>query len=89
MLEGLPPSTQGHHWPHGITIVTPDRKFLFTCETEAEQQEWVQAFQKVVARPMLPQEYAGEGRPGCGLSWARSWGPPDAHSICSGSPLQA
>lgn len=60
VLEGLPPSTQGHHWPHGITIVTPDRKFLFTCETEAEQQEWVQAFQKVVARPMLPQEYAVE-----------------------------
>ncbi|XP_057619785.1 arf-GAP with dual PH domain-containing protein 1 isoform X1 [Chionomys nivalis] len=60
VLEGLPPSTQGHHWPHGITIVTPDRKFLFTCETEADQQEWIAAFQKVVDRPMLPQEYAVE-----------------------------
>ncbi|XP_053411260.1 arf-GAP with dual PH domain-containing protein 1 isoform X3 [Nycticebus coucang] len=60
VLHGLPPSTQGYHWPHGITIVTPDRKFLFTCETESEQQEWVAAFQKVVDRPMLPQEYAVE-----------------------------
>uniref|UniRef100_A0A8C0VZI1 PH domain-containing protein n=1 Tax=Castor canadensis TaxID=51338 RepID=A0A8C0VZI1_CASCN len=60
VLQGLPPSTQGHHWPHGITIVTPDRKFLFTCETEAEQREWVEAFQRVVDRPMLPQEYAVE-----------------------------
>ncbi|ERE74571.1 arf-GAP with dual PH domain-containing protein 1 [Cricetulus griseus] len=60
VLEGLPPSTQGHHWPHGITIVTPDRKFLFTCETEADQREWIAAFQKVVDRPMLPQEYAVE-----------------------------
>ncbi|XP_027778598.1 arf-GAP with dual PH domain-containing protein 1 isoform X2 [Marmota flaviventris] len=60
VLEGLPPSTQGHHWPHGITIVTPDRKFLFTCETELDRREWVEAFQKVVDRPMLPQEYAVE-----------------------------
>uniref|UniRef100_A0A8I4A2N8 ArfGAP with dual PH domains 1 n=1 Tax=Callithrix jacchus TaxID=9483 RepID=A0A8I4A2N8_CALJA len=60
VLRGLPPSTQGHHWPHGITIVTPDRKFLFACETESDQREWVAAFQKAVDRPMLPQEYAGE-----------------------------
>lgn len=70
VLEGLPPSTQGHHWPHGITIVTPDRKFLFTCETEADQREWIAAFQKVVDRPMLPQEYAGE-RSGCGKGGCR------------------
>uniref|UniRef100_A0A2K5C4D9 ArfGAP with dual PH domains 1 n=1 Tax=Aotus nancymaae TaxID=37293 RepID=A0A2K5C4D9_AOTNA len=60
VLRGLPPSTQGHHWPHGITIVTPDRKFLFACETESDQREWVAAFQKAVDRPMLPQEYAVE-----------------------------
>lgn len=59
MLEGLPPSTQGNHWQHGITIVTPDRKFLFACETEDDQLEWITTFQKVISRPMLPQEYAG------------------------------
>uniref|UniRef100_A0A452GRN5 PH domain-containing protein n=1 Tax=Gopherus agassizii TaxID=38772 RepID=A0A452GRN5_9SAUR len=60
VLEGLPPSTQGNHWQYGITIVTPDRKFLFACETENDQQEWITAFQKVISRPMLPQEYAVE-----------------------------
>ncbi|KAG2456079.1 ADAP1 protein, partial [Polypterus senegalus] len=59
VLSGLPPSTQGYHWQHGITIVTPDRKFLFTCETEFEQHLWIEAFQKAINRPMLPQEYAG------------------------------
>ncbi|XP_025939136.1 arf-GAP with dual PH domain-containing protein 1 isoform X4 [Apteryx rowi] len=59
VLEGLPPSTQGNHWQHGITIVTPDRKFLFACETEDDQLEWITTFQKVISRPMLPQEYAG------------------------------
>lgn len=59
VLSGLPPSTQGYHWNHGITIVTPDRKFLFACETEAEQRDWIAAFQRVINRPMRPQEYAG------------------------------
>nr|XP_042096361.1 arf-GAP with dual PH domain-containing protein 1 isoform X1 [Ovis aries] len=60
VLDGLPPSTQGHHWPHGITIVTPERRFLLACETELEQRAWMEALRKVVDRPMLPQEYAVE-----------------------------
>ncbi|XP_029914929.1 arf-GAP with dual PH domain-containing protein 1-like [Myripristis murdjan] len=60
VLPGLPSSIQGYHWQFGITIVTPDRKFLFTCETEEEQRDWIAAFQSVVNRPMLPQEYAVE-----------------------------
>uniref|UniRef100_A0A8D0L1L7 ArfGAP with dual PH domains 1 n=1 Tax=Sphenodon punctatus TaxID=8508 RepID=A0A8D0L1L7_SPHPU len=60
VLAGLPPSTQGNHWQHGITIVTPDRKFLFACETESDQLEWITAFEKVISRAMLPQEYAVE-----------------------------
>ena len=60
VLPGLPPSIQGYHWQFGITIVTPDRKFLCACETLADQQDWIAVFQKVVHRPMLPQEYAGK-----------------------------
>ncbi|XP_053509195.1 arf-GAP with dual PH domain-containing protein 1 isoform X1 [Ictalurus furcatus] len=60
VVPGLPPSTQGYHWQFGITIVTPDRKFLFACETEEEQKEWIAVFQSVINRPMLPQEYAVE-----------------------------
>ncbi|XP_048847081.1 arf-GAP with dual PH domain-containing protein 1-like isoform X5 [Brienomyrus brachyistius] len=63
LLPSLPPSTQGNRWPYGITIVTPERNFLFTCETEAEQSDWIGAFQVVINRPMLPQEFAGRHRP--------------------------
>lgn len=59
-VPGLPPNIQGSHWQFGITIVTPERKFLFACETEASQTDWMAAFQTVLNRPMLPQEYAGE-----------------------------
>lgn len=60
VLPGLPPNIQGYHWQFGITIVTPDRKFLFACETEEGQKDWIAAFQTVINRPMLPQEYAGK-----------------------------
>ncbi|KAK2829239.1 hypothetical protein Q7C36_017229 [Tachysurus vachellii] len=62
IVPGLPLSTQGYHWQFGITIVTPDRKFLFACETEAEQKDWMAVFQSVINKPMLPQEYAVEAR---------------------------
>lgn len=60
VLPGLPPNIQGYHWQFGITIVTPDRKFLCACETEKDQKDWIAAFQTVINRPMQPQEYAVE-----------------------------
>ncbi|TRY83757.1 hypothetical protein DNTS_025255 [Danionella cerebrum] len=57
---GLPSSVAGLHWSFGITIQTPDRKFLLACESEAEQKDWIQALQRVINRPMMPQEYAVE-----------------------------
>lgn len=60
VLPGLPPNIQGSHWQFGITIVTPDRKFLLMCETEEDQKDWIYALQTVINRPMLPQEYAGK-----------------------------
>lgn len=59
VLPGLPPNIQGYHWQFGITIVTPDRDFLFSCETEEDQKDWMATFQTVISRPMLPQDYAG------------------------------
>uniref|UniRef100_A0A8C8SD35 Arf-GAP with dual PH domain-containing protein 1 n=1 Tax=Pelusios castaneus TaxID=367368 RepID=A0A8C8SD35_9SAUR len=59
--QGLPPGTQGgFSWHYGLTIVTPDREYLFTCETESEQQDWIAAFSRVIEQPMTPQEYAIE-----------------------------
>uniref|UniRef100_A0A3P9MLZ2 ArfGAP with dual PH domains 1 n=1 Tax=Oryzias latipes TaxID=8090 RepID=A0A3P9MLZ2_ORYLA len=60
VLPGLPAGIQGNHWLYGITIKTPDRSFLFACETEKDQKDWMAALQLVINRPMLPQEYAVE-----------------------------
>ncbi|XP_027536652.1 arf-GAP with dual PH domain-containing protein 1-like isoform X1 [Neopelma chrysocephalum] len=57
--KGLPSGTQGNFsWHYGITIVTPDREYLFTCETETDQLEWIKAFTSVINQAMTPQEYA-------------------------------
>ncbi|CAL1588304.1 unnamed protein product [Knipowitschia caucasica] len=56
----LPAGVQGYHWQFGITIITPDRKFLLTCEGEKEHRAWIDAIQAVMERPMLPYEYAVE-----------------------------
>ncbi|XP_078387979.1 arf-GAP with dual PH domain-containing protein 1 isoform X2 [Cetorhinus maximus] len=59
--EGLPPGAQGNpNWQYGITIVTPDREFLFTCETESEQRDWMTVFNGVMSQQMSPQEYTME-----------------------------
>ncbi|XP_042324941.1 arf-GAP with dual PH domain-containing protein 1-like [Sceloporus undulatus] len=61
ITKGLPAGTQGNFtWQYGITIITPDRDYLFTCEKEREQQEWMTAFQHIIEQPMTPQEYAIE-----------------------------
>lgn len=59
--KGLPSGTQGNFsWPYGITIVTPDREYLFTCETEADQLDWITAFTGIINQAMTPQEYASK-----------------------------
>lgn len=61
VILGLPPGTPGNFsWQFGITIVTPERNFLFTCETDSDQAEWYSAFNKVINQPMSPQDCAQE-----------------------------
>lgn len=58
---GLPAGTYCNGaWQHGITIVTPDRCFLFTCEAESEQQDWLKHFGDVMSAQMSPQEYTSK-----------------------------
>lgn len=58
---GFPPGTHRNGaWQHGVTIQTPDRYFVFTCEMESDQQEWVKLFNEVMDAPMSPQEYTSE-----------------------------
>ncbi|XP_042581137.1 arf-GAP with dual PH domain-containing protein 1-like [Cyprinus carpio] len=58
---GLPAGTHYNgSWQYGITIETPDRSFLFTCETDTEQKDWMRHFNAVINTPMSPQEYTVE-----------------------------
>ncbi|KAI2663178.1 Arf-GAP with dual PH domain-containing protein 1 [Labeo rohita] len=58
---GLPAGT--HYtgtWQYAITIETPDRSFLFTCETDTEQKDWMSHFNAIISTPMSPQEYTAD-----------------------------
>nr|XP_033818152.1 arf-GAP with dual PH domain-containing protein 2 isoform X2 [Geotrypetes seraphini] len=56
--EGLPREIKGKKWKAGVTIVTPGRQFLFTCENEKDQRAWMEALNEVISRTMMPQDYA-------------------------------
>ncbi|XP_056408589.1 arf-GAP with dual PH domain-containing protein 2-like isoform X2 [Hyla sarda] len=60
VAEGLPTGVKGNKWDIGITIRTPQREFIFTCENLKEQKEWLQVLQEVISRPMSDQDTAEE-----------------------------
>ncbi|XP_041641335.1 arf-GAP with dual PH domain-containing protein 2-like isoform X2 [Cheilinus undulatus] len=53
-------SSRGGRWHCGITLQTPGRQFVFMCEQEQEQREWLEAFKEVISKPMTPEDYANE-----------------------------
>ncbi|KAJ8783903.1 hypothetical protein J1605_008946 [Eschrichtius robustus] len=54
VYEDLPKGIRGNRWKAGITIVTPQRRFIFTCPSEKEQREWMESFRDVLSRPLTP-----------------------------------
>uniref|UniRef100_A0A4W5N6Y3 ArfGAP with dual PH domains 2 n=1 Tax=Hucho hucho TaxID=62062 RepID=A0A4W5N6Y3_9TELE len=58
--ECVPKRTRGNRWRCGVTMETPDRQFVFMCEQEREQREWVEALRQVISKPMQPQDYTTE-----------------------------
>ncbi|XP_051570929.1 arf-GAP with dual PH domain-containing protein 2-like isoform X2 [Myxocyprinus asiaticus] len=58
--ECVPKGTRGNKWKCGVIVETPDRQFIFMCEQERDQKEWVEALKKVISKPMLPQDYTTE-----------------------------
>uniref|UniRef100_A0A668AXH3 ArfGAP with dual PH domains 2 n=1 Tax=Myripristis murdjan TaxID=586833 RepID=A0A668AXH3_9TELE len=55
--EGPCRSMRGSRWRCGITLQTPGRQFVFMCEQEQEQKEWLEAFRQIIAQPMTRQDY--------------------------------
>ncbi|XP_019502615.1 PREDICTED: arf-GAP with dual PH domain-containing protein 2 isoform X5 [Hipposideros armiger] len=54
VCEDLPKGVRGNRWKAGLTIVTPERRFVFTCPSEKEQREWLESFRDVLSRPLTP-----------------------------------
>ncbi|KAM9391616.1 arf-GAP with dual PH domain-containing protein 2 [Pholidichthys leucotaenia] len=56
----VPKNAWGNKWTYGVTVVIPEREYVFMCEEEKEQKEWLDALKKVLSRPMSPQDYPVE-----------------------------
>lgn len=59
-MESVPKSARGNKWKCGVTVDTPERQYVFMCEEEKEQKEWLAALRQVLQRPMAPRDYATE-----------------------------
>ncbi|KAM3863861.1 arf-GAP with dual PH domain-containing protein 2 [Diretmus argenteus] len=55
--ECIPKCARGNKWKCGVSVETPGRQFVFMCEQEREQREWLEALRQVISRPMAPQDY--------------------------------
>lgn len=75
--EDLPKGIRGNRWKAGLTVITPERRFVLTCPTEKEQHEWFESFRDVLSRPLTPLNLLSKmcvhGRGGCDVPvWASS-----------------
>lgn len=57
MREGQSKGSRSGRWRFAVTLETPDRQFVFLCDQEQDQREWIEAFKLVISQPMLPQHY--------------------------------
>ncbi|KAM4650833.1 arf-GAP with dual PH domain-containing protein 1-like [Discoglossus pictus] len=60
--EIVPISHGNCTWNYGISINTPERTYLFTCESETDRESWLKAFKGVISEPMSLREYAVEAQ---------------------------
>ncbi|XP_040605202.1 arf-GAP with dual PH domain-containing protein 2 isoform X3 [Mesocricetus auratus] len=68
VCEDLPKGIRGNRWKAGLTVITPERKFIFTCPSEKEQREWLESLRGVLSSPLSPLQLlnaSAESR--CGL----------------------
>lgn len=60
--EYVPKTPRGNKWKYGVMVQTPRRQFIFMCEQEKQQKEWLEALKQVWSRSMAPQDYLVEAR---------------------------
>ena len=52
--EGIEENMKTHQ--HGFMLKTPDRMWLFGASSDEDRNAWVNAINKVISKPPLPQE---------------------------------
>lgn len=68
VCEDLPKGIRGNRWKAGLTVITPERKFIFTCPSEKEQREWLESLRDVLSSPLSPLNLlTAPAESGCGL----------------------
>ncbi|XP_038180858.1 arf-GAP with dual PH domain-containing protein 2 isoform X1 [Arvicola amphibius] len=68
VCEDLPRGIRGNRWKVGLSVITPERKFIFTCPSEKEQREWLESLQDVLSSPLSPLHLlTASAESGCGL----------------------
>ncbi|XP_073902517.1 arf-GAP with dual PH domain-containing protein 2 isoform X6 [Castor canadensis] len=60
VYEDLPKGIRGNRWKAGLTIVTPERRFIFTCASEKEQREWLESLRDVLSCHLSPLHLLSE-----------------------------
>lgn len=58
--EGSSKCMRGGRWHCDIRLQTPARQFVFKCEQEQDQREWLEAFRKVIAQGMTSEDCASK-----------------------------
>ncbi|GAB0197670.1 arf-GAP with dual PH domain-containing protein 2 [Grus japonensis] len=53
---GLPQGVHVKKRKPAITVVTPMREFVFICENDREQREWIDAINRVIAEPLTGED---------------------------------
>ncbi|XP_006154424.2 arf-GAP with dual PH domain-containing protein 2, partial [Tupaia chinensis] len=54
VLADLPKGIRGNRWKAGLTLVTPQRRFVLTCPSEKEQRDWLESLRDVLSCPLTP-----------------------------------
>ncbi|CAL4063106.1 unnamed protein product [Meganyctiphanes norvegica] len=52
--EGVPKNCKDHEF--SFSIITPDRTYVLSAPTKDLRQQWMEAINKVLERPLRPQD---------------------------------
>lgn len=58
IVKGVPLGAKNQGY--SFTLFTPERVYNLSCAAEQERDEWIHTIQKVLERPLTPQDSSGK-----------------------------